>query len=67
MKLAVFFCFQMNVTNEQLARVTRVDTTPETAPKLGMDRPYSGDYVYSGDDENLRLMATTPGGMEELR
>ena len=57
----------MNVTNEQLARVTRVDTTPETAPKLGMDRPYSGDYVYSGDDENLRLMATTPGGMEELR
>jgi len=56
----------MNVTNEQLARVTRVDTTPETAPKLGMDRPYSGDYVYSGDDDNLRLMATTPGGMEEL-
>ena len=57
----------MNVTNEQLKRVSRVDNTPETAPKLGMDRPYAGDYIYSGDDDELRFMATTPGGIEELR
>ena len=28
----------MNVTDEQLFRVFRVDDTPETAPKLGLDR-----------------------------
>ena len=28
----------MNVTDEQLCRVFRVDDTPETAPKLGLDR-----------------------------
>ena len=55
----------MNVTEEQLSRVERVDSTPERAPKSGLDRPYDGDFIFDGS--KVRFMATTPGGIEELR
>ena len=55
----------MNVTAEQLSRVERVDSTPERAPKFGLDRPYDGDFIFNGT--KVRFMATTPGGIEELR
>ena len=55
----------MNVTEEQLSRVERVDSTPERAPKFGLDRPYDGDFIFDGS--KVRFMATTPGGIEELR
>ena len=55
----------MNVTEEQLSRVERVDSTPERAPKFGLDRPYDGDFIFNGT--KVRFMATTPGGIEELR